>query len=228
MKLRIYQIEHDLDVNGVRYEGYSDTLRLQGKIEPSIYRQVYGGEVACNGLEEVFNKFNNDYSPGYCTESMSLSNIIEVCDGVLKGVYFVDSYGFEKIEFDASQTIHDDIIKILIIEPQKEPYEAEIQNKYQAIKSVVGGLIEAVHLFEDNAFIYCNDEYRLHDFEGNRYIEGVPFAGNIMIIGDGGNGENCSLTDSQIQRYTDLYREPDLTITQEILEEDMGMTFTAW
>ena len=228
MKIKIYQIEHDLDKSGVRYESYKETLKLQGEIKPSIYRQVYGGEVGCNDLEGVFNKFNTDYAPGYFTESMSVSNVVEICDGDLKGAYFVDSYGFEKIEFDAEQAISDDIIKVLIIEPKKEPYEAEILNEYQAMKSAVDGPIEAVHLFEDNAFIYCNDEYRLRNFEGNRYIEGVPFAGNIMIIGDKGNGENCSLTDSQIQQYTELYREPDLSITQEILEEDMGMTFMTW
>ena len=229
MKIRIYQIEHELDKNGVRYESYEKTFKYADKINPSIYRQGYGGEVQCRDLESVFRKFNEDYAPGFFGESMSISNVIEVCDGKLKGTYFCDSVGFKKIDFDTEQTIRDDIIKVLIFEPRKEPYEAEIRNNLKAMRSVVGGgSIEVVHLFDDNAFIYCNDEYRLHDFEGNRYVEGVPFAGNFMIIGDAGNGENCSLTEDQIERYAEEYREPNLTITQEVLEEDMEITFTAW
>lgn len=228
MKIRIYQIAHEHDENGVRYESFENTFKYTDKIDPSIYRQIYGGEVQCRDLEAVFRKFNDDYAPGYFGESMSVSNVIEVCNGNQKGTYFCDSVGFKKIDFDAEQTIRDDIVKVLIFEPQKEPYEAEIRNNFKAMQSVVGGSIEAVHLFDDNAFIYCNDEYRLHDFEGNRYVEDVPFAGNFMIIGDAGNGENCSLTEDQLERYSEAYREPDTTITQEVLEEDMGMTFMSY
>lgn len=223
MKIRIYQIDHEKDQNHIRYEGVENTLKFSdNKIDPAIYRQIYGGTVECSTLDDVYSLCNSEQMPpGYYGESMSVSNVVEVCDGTQKGFYFVDSVGFKPIEFDRKQAIQDNIIKVLIFEPKKEPYTAEIQNRCDAMKSVIGGLVEAVYPFDDNALIYCNEEFRLIGLEGNRYVEGISFGGNFMILGDTGNGENCSLTDEQLQRYADLYRNPDLELTQEMLEDDI-------
>lgn len=67
-------------------------------MNPSIYRQVYGGTVNCGNLEEVFALCNSDNAPpGYCGEAMSVSNVIEVCGGKDKGFYFCDNIGFKPI-----------------------------------------------------------------------------------------------------------------------------------
>jgi len=118
-------------------------------------------------------------------------------------------------------------LKILIVEPNEPPYQAEIENDYRAMKKVVGGLISAFYPFDDNAFIFCHDEGKIIGLEGNRRIGETVIAGTFFIVGDGYDGECVSLTDEQIQKYTETFAQPE-QISQEEVQADMGFTFYSW
>ena len=61
MKIKIYQINMDRDNGSYSFTNYENTIRRTGGgIRSSIYDCVFDGEVACKGLEEVYEKFNND------------------------------------------------------------------------------------------------------------------------------------------------------------------------
>lgn len=47
-------------------------------------------------------------------------------------------------------------MRILIIEPQKVPYEAEIIKDLASMQKIVGGLIQAVDL-DENTSLVCNE-----------------------------------------------------------------------
>lgn len=47
-------------------------------------------------------------------------------------------------------------MKVLIVEPGQYPREAEIEKSLKAEQAVVGGLIECVYPWQDNACIVCN------------------------------------------------------------------------
>ena len=49
-------------------------------------------------------------------------------------------------------------IKVLIVEPGKEPYPKEIPSKLESLQHQVGGLIQAPYPFEDPAAIIWNVE----------------------------------------------------------------------
>ena len=120
-----------------------------------------------------------------------------------------------------------DKLKILIVEPNKPPVISEIEDDYKAMQKVVGGLISGFYPFDDNAFIFCHDEGKIIGLEGNRRIGETVIAGTFFIVGDGRGGECVSLTEDQIQKYTEIFAQPE-QIPQEEVQADMGFTFYSW
>ena len=61
-------------------------------------------------------------------------------------------------------------MKILIVEPGQYPRKAEIEKSLAAEQAIVGGLIECVYPWKDNACIVCNDEGKLQNLPFNRTL----------------------------------------------------------
>ena len=235
MGIRVFQVNESLDKDKLAFRSY-DTAMKHGGVDPEIYRQVYGGIVNCSDVESTFALCNTNCPPGYFGHSMSVSDVVEVCDGAQKGFYFCDSIGFKKIDFDISKVDRSDMLKILIVEPGKEPYEAEIRDELEAKQSVVGGLIEPVFFAEnDNVLIYCDEEFLLKSCEPNRKVGDIIIHGTFMVVGNGeneyGEGIEVSLTDEQVKEYSAMFRYPLIYLTNdeaaEMQEEpDEGITQT--
>ena len=235
MGIRVFQVNESLDKEKLKFMGY-DTALKHGGVDPEIYRQVYGGVVNCSDVESTFALCNTNCPPGYFGHSMSVSDVVEVCGGAQKGFYFCDSMGFKKIDFDISKVDRSDMLKILIVEPGKEPYEAEIRDELEAKQSVVGGLIEPVFFAEnDNVLIYCDEEFLLKSCEPNRKVGDIIIHGTFMVVGNGeneyGEGIEVSLTDEQVKEYSAMFRYPLIYLTNdeaaEMQEEpDEGITQT--
>ena len=226
MKIRIFQIDHDKDSNKLAFMNY-DYAQAHGGVDSSIYRQIYDGTVNCKSLESVFALCNSDKTPpGYYGESMSVSNVIEVCEGKNKGLYFCDSVGFKPIDFDITRTDHNDMMKILVVENGKTPYKAEIRHDIHAMQSVVGGCIEPIY-FEpkQDALVWCNDEFLLNGSQPNRMVGNVLVHGTFFVSGnymnEYGEWDSCSLTDEQIKKYSAMFETPVIVLEQaEKLTED--------
>lgn len=221
MNIQIYQIDFEKDKDKVKFASLSTTMEYSGQVDPSIYSKVFDGEVECENLEEVFAKFNSDdEKPGFTGHSMSVSDVVKLDDEA----FFCDSIGFKKIDFDESM-IKSDMIKVLVVEPKKVPYKAEIHNTLQDMQKTVGGLIDDFYPFADNAFIILNDEGKIHGMEGNRRIGGSVICGTFFVVGDTNEGECCSLTDEQIEKYEKFFHEPQ-EISQAEIEADSYMIVT--
>lgn len=223
MKIRIFQIDHYKAQNDIAYEGYDHAVK-DGKVDSSIYRQIYGGTVNCKDLEEVFALCNTDHPPGYYGESLSVSNVIEICDGDKKGFYYCDTVGFKPVEFDISKTNRNELLKVLIVENGKEPYTAEIRNCLEAKQSVVGGLIEPVYFTDtEKVLVYCDEEFLLKGYMPNRMVGETVIHGTFMVVGDDFNDEGecveVSLTDSQCEKYSEMFRIPMIYLTRSEAEE---------
>ncbi|MSU03476.1 DUF3846 domain-containing protein [Tissierella pigra] len=95
-------------------------------------------------------------------------------------------------------------IRILKIEPQRLPYEKEISNDLEGIQKEVQGLFECIYL-DDNCILVCNEEGKLNGMELNRRVGNDIIAGPFFIVGDSQDGEFISLTDEQIEEYTDEF-----------------------
>ena len=220
MKVRIYQINKELDTENALFMGF-DFAEKHGGVDPSTYRCVFDGSINCENAEEVYALCNVEHPIGYNGHSLSVSDIIETGDGC----YFCDSIGFKKLaDFDSGKA--EPLIgkRMLVIEPHKTPYESTIPDKLESLQEAVSGYIEITYPFDDNAIVISNEESKLIGMDGNRRVNGQIYAGPMLISADDGSGELTDLTDEQITKYTEMFRYPE-EISQEEVENDTGFTF---
>lgn len=98
-------------------------------------------------------------------------------------------------------------MKVLIVEPKKAPYEADIPNTLAAEQKVVGGLIDCVYPYDDPVCIVANDEGLINGMPFNRLVAPeVGICGTFFVCGVG--DENfTSLTPEQIDKYKALLHD---------------------
>lgn len=96
-------------------------------------------------------------------------------------------------------------IKVLVVEPNKEPYIKEIESSLESLQNIVGGLIEYINL-EDNVDLICNEESKINNLPFNRSIGNDIIAGTFIIAGVNlRNGETISIPKDKVNKYTKLF-----------------------
>ena len=105
-------------------------------------------------------------------------------------------------------------LRILMVEPQKAPYEASIPHELTAMQQAVGGLIEVVRN-GDGTLLVCNEEGKLLGMAGNRRIPGDVLAGPFFVVGDAGETFR-SLTEEELERYRERFAEIEDISPQEV------------
>ncbi len=122
----------------------------------------------------------------------------------------------------------EETIKILKIEPNKEPYEKEIKNDLASLQKEVGGLIELIYA-DKNCLMVINEEGKLNGSLPNRWLgKSDIICGEFFVCGD--DGENfTSLNQEQLDLYKQHFNEiPEFSGTEEQLEPKafmMGFDF---
>ena len=114
-------------------------------------------------------------------------------------------------------------IKVVIVEPHKNPTITTIKTKLENLQEAVGGLIEIIDI-EDDVCILCNEEGKLIGLEGNRKLGDDILVGTFFLCGSNNEGELTSLTDSQIEKYIQFFWEPQ-TFTQQEIENTLVFKF---
>ena len=139
------------------------------------------------------------------------------------GSFYCDALGFKRISFDESQTHKpDNLLKVVYVEPNRKPFEAEILPDLEHLQLAVGGLIEPIYM-DDGTIIVGNDESKLLGMEGNRHLGRAILAGPFFICGES-DEDFRSLTKEETERYMELFAEPE-HISSEEVQEDMGYMF---
>ena len=101
-------------------------------------------------------------------------------------------------------------MKVLIVEPWKRPYAAEIPAGLESLQKMVGGLIQAVYPFEDAVALICNDEGKLLGLPINRPLydeEGEMYdilVGTFLVVGLT-EDDFGSLPEEMIEKYTEAF-----------------------
>jgi hypothetical protein len=214
VKIKVYQVNQDMDRNFALFRNYDSVMKSPGHIDPAIYKTVFDGNVDAQDLEDVFAVLNFNHPVGYNGHSLSVSDVVEI-EG--RGCFFCDSLGFKEVpDFDTSKVQPLIGHRMLAIEPHKEPYEIIIPDGLDPLQQAVGGLIECTYPFDDNVYVVGNEEAKLIGLEGNRRINGGIYAGTILIAGDDGEGGTMDLTDEQVRKYTEMFRTPENITPQEV------------
>ncbi len=107
-------------------------------------------------------------------------------------------------------------MRVLMIEPGKEPIVTEIENGLKPLQKAVDGMIEVLYL-EENVLIICNEEGKCLGLEGNRRIDnGDIIAGTFLICGGNEEGEMVSLTDEQVEKYSERFKESEVYSEEDV------------
>ena len=148
------------------------------------------------------------------------------------GCFFCDNVGWKKVDFDTSQTEEMDGVRMLMILPHRPPVVTYVKDNLHDLQMAVSdhgeeALIEYTYPFDDDCMVLGNEEAKLNGMEGNRRLYGSIYAGPIYITRDDGVGGLCSLTDEQVQQYSEMFAEPH-DISDEETQADVGFTSFGW
>ena len=103
MKIRIYQIDIELDEKHVAFRSYAEIQnQYGGRIPAELYRKVYEGTVEAENLEDVFYIFNMDHPREFRARSLSMSDVVEVIENNCSTFHICDTFGFKEVPFDVS------------------------------------------------------------------------------------------------------------------------------
>ena len=147
MKICIYQINSGKDTEDLSLKSLEDMKRITGTehIKSEIYDKVFDGEVDCKNLEDIYQKFNNDYPEGYQGRSLSVSDIVEIVESdiVDPEMYYCDKVGFRVCDFMPSFAggLKNETITVVLCEPGKFARTAKIGADLGSLQATVGGNI---------------------------------------------------------------------------------------
>lgn len=108
-------------------------------------------------------------------------------------------------------------IRVLIVEPNREPYKKRINHALEDMQNVVGGLLEYIEL-EHNVDLIYNEEGKIYNLQMNRAIQNDIIAGTFFIAGQH-KGETISLSKKQIKKYKKIFRLEQDKALIELLRE---------
>lgn len=104
-------------------------------------------------------------------------------------------------------------MKVLVIEPVKQPVVKEIGNTLKDMQRMVGGYIQAYYPWMDEVAIICNDEGKIMGLPLNRSIFGEHgelldiIAGTFFICGAPmDSGKFTDLPEDLIEHYTRMFQ----------------------
>lgn len=108
----------------------------------------------------------------------------------------------------------DIIMKVLMVEPGKSPYAAEIESGLKSLQAAVGGDIQAVYPYEDPVALICNEEGKLMGLPLNRALfddDGHIYdivSGNFLIVGLG-EKNFTDLSPDLMEKYGEQFKYPE-------------------
>lgn len=148
------------------------------------------------GVDEQDGILVNSEGSGYARKTALLPNAIQ----------FIRQNKLISLIEDLDDTMKEKRIKVLVVEPNEKPYETVIDNTLEAKQEIVGGYIEAVPLSE-SAELICNDEGKLIGLPPNRRFGNDIITGTFIIVGANESEDFCSLSDGDIEKYKEMFKE---------------------
>lgn len=118
-------------------------------------------------------------------------------------------------------------LNVLLVKPNSLPEKHIIKNTLKEKQKLVYGLIEYTYIQGcDDVAIICNEEGKINNLPINRDIGHDIIFGNFIIVGDDPElGEDRSLTETQIEKYSKLFGKNSIEKTNQkvhgIIEEKL-------
>lgn len=105
-------------------------------------------------------------------------------------------------------------MKVLMVEPGKTPYEAELDGSLKSMQEAVGGDIEGYYPYEEPVVIVCNDEGKINGLPLNRAIynkdgEMIEIMAGTFFMAGLGEEDFTDLPDYFIEQYKEQFKYPE-------------------
>ena len=110
-------------------------------------------------------------------------------------------------------------IRVLKVSPHEYPTEYILKNTLEAMQEAVGGCIDIIGL-DYHTCILLNDEGKLIGLEGNRRIGDDIVVGDFFVCGTDKEGNLTSLSNKDLELYSNIFYEPE-EFTEEEIEESI-------
>lgn len=169
------------------------------------------------GRDASINEGGSFTERGYVTDNQQYWD--EEYDGTLESI--PEEYRLTRKEeamIDAERdSVQKSKLKVLVVEPDKEPYVKFIEPGYRALQQEVDGTIQGVYPFADPVGIICNDDGKWMGLPLNRALcddDGKVYdivAGTFVIAGLT-EDDYCSLDDAMVEKYTHMFKHPEMFI----------------
>jgi len=119
-------------------------------------------------------------------------------------------------------------LNVLMVEPGKAPYEAQIGDDLQSMQALVGGYIQAVYPYEEPVALIANESGKLDGLPLNRALRNADgdiydiVAGNFFIVGLG-ESDFTDLPHELAERFAEQFRQPEMfmRVDDKIVVEPM-------
>ena len=115
-------------------------------------------------------------------------------------------YVIESVQNQEKIREADEKIRVLVVEPMKEPKVEYIENTLDDMQRVVGGLIEEIDL-NDNTVLVCNEEGKLMNLQANRRVGRDVIAGTFFIARNDILEDFVYLIDDEVFEYKVRFHE---------------------
>lgn len=125
--------------------------------------------------------------------------------------FVADSSSITLEQFISGKKEVSETIDVVIVQPFCEPSKQNIKNDLTTLQQQVGGCIQIINPFRDNACLICDEEGKIKGLPLNRQVGNDIIVGTFIIAGIGDDGELSSLSDKQIEKYKDKFNDLDLS-----------------
>ena len=108
-------------------------------------------------------------------------------------------------------------MKVLIVEPGKIPYEADIEPGLRSLQAAVDGYIQVVYPYEDPVALICNEDGKLMGLPLNRAMRDDSgevydiIAGKFLITGRG-EEDFSDLSPELMKKYREIFFAPEFFV----------------
>lgn len=108
--------------------------------------------------------------------------------------------------------------KVIVLEPMKEAYLAEIENDLSGMQKVVGGYIQGIYPFEEEVCLVVNEEGKINGLPLNRALfddNGKVYdiiAGTAFICGCSEDSFD-SLSKEHQEKFLSMFKHPETFVS---------------
>ena len=112
-------------------------------------------------------------------------------------------------------------IKVLMVEPGKNPIETELSNDLDSLQKAVSigtdyqGLIELIPV-EPGVLFLCNEEGKLNGMVGNRKFGYDILAGVFYVCSEDKEGNLASLSEENMAKYKSRFWHPEFYTDEDV------------